>query len=126
MAVSVLLCAAILGWYAARGASAVAFVGVVVIGVFLVVFDAVRIAGARAAIREPSSLSRFADGQRRSHRVRGHLFLVGAPVILAGTWAGTLMSSSRLPADAWAFLLATTLFIGVGWVWWLRIVRRLG
>jgi hypothetical protein len=126
MAVSVLLCAAILGWYAARGAQAVAFVGIVVIGVFLVVFDVVRIARARAAIREPSSLPRFADGQRRSHRVRGRLYLVGAPVIVAVTWAGTLMSSSRVPTDVWAVLLATTLFIGLGWVWWLRVVRRLG
>jgi hypothetical protein len=125
MAGSVLLCGAIVAWYAVRGASVAAFVGVGAIGAFLVGYNVVRIARARAALREPSLLPRFADGQRQSHRVRGRLYLIGAPVIIAVTWAGTLMSSSRLSADTWTVLAMTTLFLGVGWVWWLRVVRRL-
>jgi hypothetical protein len=126
LATSVLLCGAVVAWYAGRGASVGAFLGVGAIGAFLVGYNVVRIARARAALREPSLLSRFAEGQRQSHRVRGRLYLIGAPVIVAVTWAATLTSSSRLPADAWAVLAMTTLFLGAGWVRWLRVVRPSG
>ena len=126
MASSVLLCGAILAWYAGRGAPLGAFVAVGFIAALLVGYNVVRIARARAALREPSLLPRFAEGQRQSHRVRGRVYLISAPIVVAVTWAGTLASSSRLPAGEWVVLGMTTLFLGVAWVWWLRVVRRLG
>ena len=124
MAVSVALCAAVVVWYAVRCAPASVFFGVTGIGAFLVVYNVVRIARARAAVREPSRLERFAQGQRRSHWIRGRLYLVGAPILVAATWVGTL-TTSRLPVDSLLALVIATVVMALGWVWWFRVVRRL-
>jgi hypothetical protein len=122
MAASVTLCAAILGWYAVRGEAPWMFAVVVGIGVFFVGYNVIRIGRARVALREPSELESFAKGQRESHRNRGRLYLVGAPILVAATWIGAFKA---LPVDSWIVLVTTTLIAGGGWVWWLRVVRRL-
>jgi hypothetical protein len=124
MAASITLCAATLGWFAVRGASAWEYAEVVGLGAFYVGYNVVRIGRARVALRDPSELESFAAGQRQSHRVRGRVFLVAAPILVAATWIGALRAP-RLPMDSWVVLVATTLFLLGGWVWWLRVVRRL-
>ena len=124
MGLSVALCVAILAWYAIRGAPVAAFVGVTGIGVFLVAYNIVRITRARDALREPARLAAFAKGQRRSHKIRGRVYLVGAPIVVGVTWIG-MLSLPHAPADAWAVLLGLTLFLSVGWVQWLRVLRRM-
>jgi hypothetical protein len=77
MGLSVTLCAAILGWYASRGASTSAVVAVIGIGAFLVIYNIVRITRARDALREPARLLRVAPPDRRVGGVdRGHSHLV--------------------------------------------------
>jgi hypothetical protein len=111
-------------WYALRGAPTTAFVAVSSIGALLLVYNLVRIARARAALREPATLARFAEGQRRSHRIRGRIYLVGTPIVLGVTWMGVLMSG-RVDADAWVVLAVITAFLVAGWVFWLRVLRRM-
>jgi threonine/homoserine/homoserine lactone efflux protein len=124
MGLSVAMCAAILGWYASRGASPAAFIGVTCIGVFLVIYDVIRIVRARDALAEPDRLDGFASEQRRSHRVRGRIYLVTAPVLVVVTWIG-MLASSREPWDSWAVLIGGTTFLAAGWAWWFNVLRRL-
>ncbi len=125
MAVSIVLCTVILAWYATRGASVAIHLVVAGIGAFLVTYDALRIAGARRALAEPTRLAAFARGQVRSHRVRARIFLVGAPVVVLVTWVG-LQIQSHVSVDAWAVAAAGTLFLAVAWVRWMRAVRSTG
>jgi hypothetical protein len=125
MGFSAAMCAAILGWYGSRGAPRSAFVCVIAIGAFLVIYNIIRIMRARDALREPAKLAGFAQRQLRSHRARGLGYLVGAPIVVIATWVG-MLTSSRVAMDSWAVLTAVTLFLAGGWAWWFRVVRRSG
>jgi hypothetical protein len=124
MGFTIAVYAAILGWFASRGVSRSAFLAVVGMGILVMTYNVVRIARARAALREPVRLEGFAAGQRRSHRVRGRVYLVGAPILIGVTWLG-MLASSHSPMDAWAVLIACTLFLSAGWVRWFVALRRL-
>ena len=125
MAASVALCLSILTWYAQTHAPRAAFLGVGMIGLCLVGYNLVRIRRAQAALDAPETLPAFVTGQRTSHRVRGRIFLVTAPVLLAVVWVSTARTEG-VTRDTWALLVACTVFLAVGWVFWLRVVRRLG
>ena len=113
----VLVCEVVLG----GGPFAYAFVGALTI--VLVFYNIVRIRSARRAAAGSIEAGRaFILEQRRSHLVRGRLFLVGVPVLVAVTWAGALRAS--MSTFALNALLITTGFLAVGWCWWWRALPR--
>jgi hypothetical protein len=122
MAISVAICGLILGWYVRRGAPVIAYVAVAVIAAFLIVYNVARVVRARSALREPAFLESFAAAQRRSHRLRGRIYLVGAPILIGATWFGAF--TSLMHPESWVVLLAITLFLSGGWWWWFRAIRR--
>jgi hypothetical protein len=124
MGASVALCAATFGWYVIRDAPRSTFVAIAATGLFLVVYNVVRIAKARRALLVPSRLDEFAGGQLQSHRVRGRIYLVLAPVVIAVTWF-EMLSSTPQPTDLWLVDIGATLFLLVAWVWWFRTVRHM-
>jgi hypothetical protein len=124
LGMTVVLFAAILGWYVSMDAPTSAFAVVGFIGFFLVVYNLARIAQARKALREPARLVGFTAAQRRSHLVRRHLFVTTAPVLVGVTWIG-MLSSAHCPPGEWVVLLAITLFLFEGWIRWRRVLRRL-
>ena len=123
---SVVLCVAIAAWFSTQRAPAWAYGIVVGVGALSVTYDLLRIAVARRALRDPSRLEGFASGQRRSHRVRGRVYLVAAPMLIVATWLLAFASAPSAFAPAsWAVLAFTTLSLMVGWWMWLRVVRRI-
>ncbi len=90
----------------------------------LVAYNALRIHGARRALRDPSKLRRFHEGQVRSHRVRGRMYLVAAPIIVVASWTGVLASPEHVPLDAWMVLIATTIGLAYAWFVWRRVLKR--
>jgi hypothetical protein len=125
LVLSVVMGVTILAWYATSGAPRSTYVVIVAIGVFLVAYNVSRITRARRALAAPEQLADFAAGQRRSHRVRGRIFLVAAPVVLALTWIGSIVGGT-LSRDSWIVLSGITIFLAVAWFHWFRVVRRLG
>jgi hypothetical protein len=93
-------------------------------GAFLVIYNIIRIGRARDALREPARLAMFAAEQRRSARVRGRIYLAGAPVVVVVSWTAILVSS-RPPVDSWIVVIGGTIFLAGAWVGWFRALRRL-
>lgn len=87
---------------------------------FLVVYNLLRIRNARAARASEAAGRAFIEAQRRSHRVRRKVFLVTAPILVVGTWCGTLAAREGAPPLVWYGLSAATMFLGYGWARWWR------
>lgn len=124
LATSVVLCAAILGWYATRGAPFLAFATVGILGGILVIYNLARISRARSALAKPDQLPAFVAGQRKSRRIRGPIYLFIAPVIAIATW-WRMLQAERNDTDAWIVLVLATVALAAGWVWWWMVLRRM-
>lgn len=124
MAMSVVLCSSGLIWYALQSSSLSSCVFMIAVMALLVAYNAVRIRGARRALRDPSRLGQFYERQVRSHRVRGRVYLVAAPIIVITTWTGIALSREHVPLDAWMILIATTIGLVYGWLVWRRALKR--
>jgi hypothetical protein len=125
MATGTMICAAIIGWYGWRGAAMSSIAVVAAFACVIVGYNFARIFGARRALHDPSRLRGFSLGQRRSHLVRGRIFMVAMPLILIVTWTGVAFERARLPTDAWVVLVGTTLFLVWGWRTWRQGLARM-
>ncbi len=125
MATGSMICAAIVAWYGWRGAATSSIASVAAFALFIVGYNLRRIFAARRALGDPSRLRGFSLGQRRSHLVRGRVFMIAMPLILVVTWTGVAFERARLPADAWAVLAGTTLLLAWGWRSWRRGLARI-
>jgi hypothetical protein len=114
--------AASVGWGVAMHASAGFFVFVAAVAAMIASFLTYSIVRARAAAAMPSP--RFVNDQRRSHRRRGAIFLVGCPIVVAYTWVKSLPELRAHPNTiALVGLVAVTAFLAGGMVWWIRALR---
>ena len=80
--------------------------------------------GAKRALREPSRLRAFSDGQRRSHLVRGRAFLALSPLIVLVTWVG-LLRERHVPLDGWLVITVVTALLARAWLGWWRGLRKI-
>jgi hypothetical protein len=91
-------------------------------------YNTVRIRAARRAIALGTleALRKHLDDQKRSHLLRGRIFLVAAPVLVVGTSVATLLTirSADRPALYVCAVVVATLFLGRGWFWWRRALRQ--
>lgn len=128
MVMSLLVCGAVEAFEISVHASAGVHAGVIGILVFLVVYNVLRIRLARRALAAGTAdaLRAFVHGQKRSHLVRGRIFLIACPVVVAAGWASTLyeLRSTDRPAIYVVAMLATTAFLAWGWLFWWRGLRR--
>lgn len=123
LATSIAVGAVVFACEAGLGGGPVAYVFVVLVTGMLVACNVGRIRSARRAVTGSLEAARaYVLGQRRSHLIRGQVFLVGAPVILAITWAAALRVP--LPVFGWVVLLGGTGFLAYGWGWWWRALPR--
>jgi len=127
MALSVAFCGVVFAWVATHGGRTWSLATVGGISLSIVVAFLFRVRGARRAlaVRDDATIERWAAGQRQSHRVRGRVFLVVAPVILGVMWRG-LLHSPRVPLDESLVNGVVTIFIVGAWVVWFRAVHSLG
>ena len=94
------------------------------IGSFLVLYNVFRIRAASRALSSTDLGTTFVRGQRRSHLVRGTVYLVGSPVLVFITAFGLASKDPGAPAFEWLLFGAICAFLAYGWVWWLRTLRR--
>ena len=92
--------------------------------VCMVLYNIVRIRAATRALDTPERGPAFVHAQQRSHQVRGTIYLVTSPVLVAATAIGLVSESPPPPPAAWMVFAGMALFIGYGWYWWLRALRR--
>lgn len=120
---STILFALVLVFEISASAGPGVYAGVLGIYAFLVTYNIVRIHRARSALAHGEDAVRaFADGQRRSHRVRGRTFLVTAPIIVIGGWVLALRSTDTKELVAMAIATVVLVF---GWVTWWRTLTRM-
>ncbi len=124
LATTLILYAAILAWFESQHASRAYFLVIVVFGVVVALYNVRRMRTARAALANPETLASFAEDQARSHRLRGRIFLVLAPLLLVVTWYGALRSSD-MNATSWTVLMLATSLLVAGGVRWVASLRRL-
>jgi hypothetical protein len=124
LATTVLLYGGIAIWFASVHASAGYFAFLVAAGLFIALYNLRRMRSARLALANPERLSSFAADQRRSHRLRGTIYLAVTPPLLGATWYGAV-TTSGMTTSSWVMLTGATLFLAWGGVFWARALLTL-
>jgi hypothetical protein len=119
------LACAVLSFDHAAKASVGAYVFIAATTVFLFAYNFFRIRSARRALAAPGRLPEFARAQRKSHLVRGRIYLVAAPIIVVVTWLLLARDLPSVPPSHVIVAAAGTVFLGFYWLVWLRTIRRI-
>ena len=121
---SVVWFTAVAGAVLASGASVLTVVVLAAICAGLIAYNLVRIRAATRALGSPQLAHDFVLAQKRSHLVRGRIYLIASPILLAGTGAGLAHEQPTPPPYAWAVFAFTGAVLVYGWIWWVRTLRR--
>lgn len=108
----------------ATGASILTMAILATIGTSLVLYNLLRIRRAARALESTTDAGEFVVAQRRSHRVRGKVYLVASPIVLVATGLGLVLERPRPPLGAWVAFLLVAAVLAYGWIWWRRALRQ--
>jgi hypothetical protein len=123
LGLSVALIAGIIVVLVAIGAPTSALVKPACIGVFLIAVHTRRLVLAKAELRQPRADGAFIRSHRRSHLLRGRIFLVACPILVLYTLTRLWLEEPPAPTGAWLATAGIVGFLGVGYVWWIRALR---
>jgi Flp pilus assembly protein TadB len=122
LALCVLLTCAIAVMGVALGAPWKWLAALGVIGASQVLYNVLRIRGARRALRSAQAGGDFIGAQKRSHLLRGKVLLVVSPLLLLGVGVG--LAREQPSPSVWIVFAVIGAFLGYGWLWWFRALRR--